>query len=103
MTNLRGFMAELSDIGEAVEREQHLLERREEIADEARRLQKKARSDLRRNLGSFSTGIAGATWSIATGDPIGAVLGTGSLALGLGSETNTVGAYSYLFSIDRKY
>ncbi|MEJ7719062.1 MAG: hypothetical protein WKF58_00750 [Ilumatobacteraceae bacterium] len=77
MTNLRGFMAELSDIGDAAEREQHLLERREEIADEARRLQR--RHDLTSAEISDRSALAlPATWSIATGDPIGAVLGAGS-------------------------
>jgi hypothetical protein len=102
---LRQFLGELSATVDAESRVDLLIERREELADEARRLQKQARTSIHANLGSFGLGIAGAVWSMTGNDAIGALLGVGSLAVGLGTlrSSDTVGAYSYLFSASNQF
>jgi hypothetical protein len=102
--HLRLFLADLATVDDEQDRGQLLLERREELADEARRLQRQTRRAFRLNLGSFGLGIAGTAWSTASGDPLGAILGSGSLAFGLATSGRApaVGAYSYLFSLDRR-
>lgn len=107
MRDLRGFMAELADFSLPQEREAHLLQRRQEIADAAHDLQRSTRRALRRNLPSWSFGLAGAAWSAATGDILGTVfsaLGLGSDILTLqGADSNKVTAYSYLFQVGRTF
>lgn len=101
MRDLRGFMAELADIDASKEREALLLQRRQEIADEAHDLQRSTRIALGINLASWSLGLAGSAWSVTTGDPFGAVLAASGLALGIfgpkASDSSKVTAYSYLF------
>ena len=83
MRDLRGFMAELAEIDAPKEREALLLQRRQEIADAAHQLRSSTRNAFKISLASWSFGLAGSTWSIITGDPLGAVLGTLGLASGL--------------------
>ncbi len=107
MRDLRGFMAELSDVDSSEERGALLLQRRQEISDAAHELQRSTRIALGVNLASWSLGIAGSAWSVTTGDPFGAVLA----ALGLGSgavssiatASTKVTAYSYLFQAQRTF
>ena len=107
MRDLRGFMAELADFSLPQEREAHLLQRRQEIADAAHDLQRSTRRALRRNLPSWFFGLAGAAWSAASGDPLGPVfsaLGLGSDILTLqGADSNKVTAYSYLFQVGHTF
>lgn len=103
MTSLRGFMAEIGDVT-APDRDSLLLSRREEIADSARALQRSGRSQLRRNLGSFGLGVAGAAWSAAAGDIVGVVIGAGALLAGVGGTTpRDINAYTYLFEASSKF
>ena len=74
MRDLRGFMAELAEIDNSNEREALLLERRQEIAGAAREIQRSTKQALGKGLRSWSLGIAGGVWSVATGDPIGLAL-----------------------------
>ena len=104
MMSLRGFMIELGDVPQGPERDALLIQRREALADHARALQKHSRTQLRKNLGSFGVGVAGAAWSAVSGDLVGLALGGGSLLLGLGgSEPDTMGAYSYLFASSGRF
>ena len=100
---LRGFMAELADIDDAREREDLLLQRRQEIADTAHELQRSTRKALKINLASWSLGIAGSAWSVTSGDPLGVVLGASGLAAGFAGSmvggSTKVTAYSYLFQV----
>ena len=66
MRDLRGFMAELADIDLPEERKALLLQRRREIADMAHDLQSSTRRALGRNLPSWSLGLAGSAWSLAS-------------------------------------
>jgi hypothetical protein len=104
MTSLRGFMIELGDVPQGPERDALLIQRREALADQARALQKHSRTQLRKNLGSFGVGVAGAAWSAVSGDLVGLALGGGSLLLGIGgSQPNTLGAYSYVFAASGRW
>lgn len=102
MRDLCGFMAELADIDIPEEREDLLSCRRQEIADAAHDLQRSTRRALGRNLPPWSLGLAGSAWSVATGDPIGAALGVGSLVSSfVGSSRKVITAYSYLFEVQQ--
>lgn len=99
MRDLRGFMVELAEIDDPNEREAVLLERRQEIADTAHDIQRATRLGLGKNLASWSLGIAGGVWSFSTGDPIGLALTAIGFIPGLiSSQSNKVGAYSYIFA-----
>ncbi|GJM36939.1 MAG: hypothetical protein R8F63_20275 [Acidimicrobiales bacterium] len=108
MRDLRRFLAELCTVPEKGDRMQLLLERRQELADNAHDLQRSSRAALGRNLSSWSLGLAGAAWSAASGDPIGMALGTAGLVVPqvVGAalpEPQPVAAYSYLFSAQRQF
>lgn len=67
-------------------------------------------SDLRRNAQSawkqptsFAFGLAGAAWTGVAGDPIGALLTLGGLALGPQENKNESGVFSYLFAARDQY
>ena len=103
MRDLGRFMTELASIDDPHTRERLLIERREEIADNARNLQRSARQSLGRNLTSVSLGLAGAAWSATTGDPLGAVLGAAALVPSIiPDRPNPTTAYSYVFSVQRQ-
>jgi hypothetical protein len=101
MRSLRGFVDERSRVADANEREQLLLDRREAIDDEARRIQKQLRLQTRQ-IASVGIGIAGAAWSATTGDPIGLAATAASLFLGLGNSDSSAGAYTYLFQVNER-
>ena len=100
MRSLRGFLVELGRMSDVAEREAALLERRQEIADLAHVNRRSVGRSVGKSLASWSMGIAGGVWSAATGDVLGATLGALDLGSGLiPGSAQTVGAYSYLFSV----
>ena len=103
MRNLQRFMVELAGIEAPEERETLLLERRQEIADAAHDMRRSALRAFRKNLSSWSLGLAGGAWSLSTGDPIGLALTAVSLIPGLFQQHETVTAYSYLFKIEHRF
>ena len=104
MRDLRGFIAELANIENPDQREGALLERRQEIADAARDIQRSTRQALGKDLRSWSLGIAGGVWSAATGDPIGLALTAAGVVSGIvPSVPEKVSAYSYLFAANRAF
>lgn len=107
MRDLRGFMAELAEVNLPEEREALLLERRQEISDAAHDLQRSTRMALRRNLPSWSFGLAGGVWSATTGDPLGLIFSALGLASGIwgskATDSTKVSAYSYLFQAERTF
>ena len=104
MRDLRSFMAELAEIGNFDERENVLLQRRQEIADAAHDIQRSARRKLGKNLASWSLGITGSVWSVAAGDPIGLLLTAAGVISGIvPSDPKRVSAYSYLFTANRTF
>ena len=103
--NLRRFMLELASVDDTKEREELLIQRRQELADASHDIQRTTRRAFRKNLSSWSLGIAGAGWSVSTGDPIGvalAVVGFAPSMLSNGPE-NMVGAYSYIFDARSRF
>ena len=104
MQNLQRFMAELASIDVLEDREALLLNRRQEIADAAHDMRRFTLQAFRKNLPSWSLGLAGGAWSLGTGDPIGAALAAvGLLGAELFGKSRTVTAYSYLFSMQQRY
>ena len=104
MRDLRRFMIELAEVDERADREVLLLERRQEISDQAHDLQRMTRRELRKNLGAWSLGIAGGVWSFSTGDPIGLALSTIGFIPGfVSSGPDRVGADTYIFEIGKTF
>jgi hypothetical protein len=101
MRDVRRFAEELSGITEPPEREAALLQRREELADAARELQKSARTSLGKNLAAWSFGLAGSWWSYSHGDPFGLLLAAIPGAAALTPDKSIVSAYSYVFGVGR--
>jgi hypothetical protein len=100
--SVREFARQLSLMSEA-ERELAFAERQVEIEDLASDLRRKARKAWRQPA-SFALGLAGAAWTLSTGNPIGALLAAGTLAArGVGSKANEVDAFSYLFAAHEQY
>lgn len=98
--NVRHFLAELS-LMQAIKRESALLDRREELADEADRLRRLARKSWHRPLARFGLGAAGAAWSLTEGNIPGALLSLGGGILGALPDKFHSSAYSYLFNAER--
>lgn len=95
--DVRKFVRELSLLPNA-EREQALHDRQAELADRASDLRKISRSGWRHGAALGFT-LAGAVWTYATGDPLGAALGAGAGLIAESSAgVNETGAYSYLVS-----
>ena len=104
MRDLRGFMIELAEVDEGADREVLLLQRRQEISDQAHDLQRMTRRELQKNLAAWSLGIAGGVWSFSTGDPIGLALSAIGFIPGFVSTgDNKVGAYTYIFDIGKTF
>jgi hypothetical protein len=101
MRHLRGFLAQLAVIAEPVERARAIVDRQEELADEARRLEQASHNALRRPVAGFALGIAGSAWGVAAMDPIGAALAAAGLAVAGVPRSSETSAYSYLFSVGR--
>ena len=104
MRDLRSFMAELAEIDNSGERENVLLQRRQEIADAAHDIQRSTQRTLGKNLASWSLGITGGVWSVYAGDPFGLALTAAGVISGLvPSDSKRVSAYSYLFAVDHTF
>ena len=102
LRNLHRFMRELAGTHSLEERNELLLERRQEIADAAHDLRRHALRSFRKSLASWSLGLVGSAWSLGTGDPLGTALAGASLIPGFFGESRTATAYSYLFHIQNK-
>jgi len=100
----RRFVRELSLLGEK-DRTAAVTERAQELEQMARELANTS-SKAWRQPASFALSVAGAAWTVTTGDPIGAVLAAGAALVGYSSGStieSEVGAYSYLFSAHHRY
>ncbi len=99
----RKFARELSLMPEEGERRRAFSERQAELDDLASDLKRTGREAWKRPA-SFALGIAGASWTYATGDPLGALFAAAGTLLGLGTaERPEAGAYSYLFAAHGRY
>jgi hypothetical protein len=102
MQNLRSFTLELSLL-EAADRDRALAGRRAMLEEEADDLRRRTFKAWRtpKALSGFSLGIAGAAWSVATANPVPAVLAALGAGLGMLPAKAEGSAYSYLFDSSR--
>lgn len=97
---VRQFARELSLLPDA-ERTAAFEDRQAEIREIANQLKAISRREWRRPA-SFALSLAGAAWTLATGNPVGAILAAAAAVTGLRpAESAATGAYSYLFSASR--
>ena len=100
--SVRSFAYDLSQMPKE-ERKKRFEDRQAELDELAANLRSIARKAWKKPA-SFAMALAGAAWTIHTGDPIGAILAASSAALGLGKANNKeVGAFSYLFRAHERY
>jgi len=98
----RQFARELSLMPEET-RAAAFADRQGELDDLGSDLRKRARSAWKQPA-SFALGLAGAGWTLATGNPLGALLSAGALlAKGPGLPKVEAGAFSYLFAARARY
>lgn len=98
--SVRRFVRELGLLGEK-DRVAAQAEREHELTEMANTLAETA-SKAWKQPASFALSVAGAAWTLTTGDPLGAILAAGSAFAGYSSGSpDEVGAYSYLFQARR--
>ena len=97
---VRSFVRELSLMPEQ-ERTQAFSDRQAELDDLAQDLKTASRKAWKQPA-TFGLTISGAAWTLATGDPIGALLGAGGSLLSASSSSLEAGAYSYIFRAHRR-
>jgi len=102
MRDVRRFAADLASIRDADERENRLLERREELEEAGRALRRSARTAFGKNLAAWAFGLAGSWWSLAHGDPIGLALAAVPAVAAAAPDIEVVSAYSYVFAAQRQ-
>ena len=100
--SIRLFAYELSRM--SAEEREVVFEDRQAKLDELAAALKRTSRKVWKKPASFALGLTGAAWTLASGDPLGAVLAGAGAILGLeGSEKVDVGAFSYLFSARERY
>jgi hypothetical protein len=100
MMDLRNFVALLGDFDES-ERAAAVEDRQAELAEQAKVLRARSYQAWKspKKVGGFSLAITGAAWSIASGNPVPAILATLAAGLGMLPDDAAKGsAYSYLFA-----
>ncbi len=104
LINLTRFIAEVS-AADPSDRHRLLDERQKELSEQARTLTEVARSAFARpsTVAGFALGVTGAAWTLASGDPIPAVLGALGAAAPPLPDRETGSAYSYIFRAHRQW
>jgi hypothetical protein len=93
---LRDLLASLAQAA-PIERQQILQERKNDIRDQASDLRHLSRRAFGTQTATLLLSLAGAAWTLHTGDPIGAILAGASAGLAAApAEDGSVTAYSYL-------
>jgi hypothetical protein len=99
---LRQFLREIGDLSPD-EQQRELKNRQAEVKEGAAQLRKAARGAWKRPA-SFGLGLAGAVWTLTTGDIVGGLLALGAGLAGAElSGTTETSAYSYLFTARRRF
>jgi hypothetical protein len=103
MRNLREFAMNLAMMDEP-DRLRALADRQTDLKDEARDLRARTVAAWRspKDVTGFGLGIAGAAWSIATANPIPAILTAIGAGLKMLPSKAEGSAYSYLFDARKK-
>lgn len=96
--NLRKFVQEVGALGSDQERRLVLLDRQEDLAEQAEALKKTALSDWKKQA-TIAVGCLGAAWQLSHGDAVGALVtaSTSTLAGATMPGPSTASAYNYLF------
>ncbi len=84
------------------ERKEKALDRREELADEAHRLNQLARRSMPKSLAGFAFGVVGAAWDMTKGDAPAGLATLGQALLDISEAPQAQGIYSYLFQVQRE-
>lgn len=100
-SNLQRFAFEISALP-VEDREASLIDRHLELADEADRLKRLARTWWRRPVATIGVGMAGAVWSGAQGDWASSIISLLGGIVGAGGKPDARSAYSYLFKAQSK-
>lgn len=104
MSDLHGYMVKIAGVDEGVDRELLLLERQQELSDQAHDLQRMTRRELQKSQAAWSLGIAGGVWSFSTGGPIGLALSTIEFIPGFASTgSKKLGTYTYIFDTGKTF
>jgi hypothetical protein len=103
MHDLRAFALQLSLLDDQ-DQQRLLADRRSELEQQARELRGRAFKAWKspKKLTGFGLGLAGAAWSIATLNPVPAVLGTLGAATGMLADKEAGTVHSYLFEARRE-
>ncbi len=103
MQNLRKFTLEFAAMEQA-DRARALADRRTELEEEAHDLKRRSLKAWHsgKDVTGFSLGIAGAAWSIATANPIPAILTAIGAGLKMLPSKEEGSAYSYLFEARKR-
>jgi len=100
--SIRKFAYELSRMS-TEEKDVAFGDRQTELDEMAAALNETSRKAWKKPA-SFALGLTGAAWTLASGDPLGAVLaGTGAILGMEQSQETDVGAFSYLFRARDRY
>jgi hypothetical protein len=100
--SVRSFAYDLSQMPKE-ERKKRFEDRQAELDELAANLRSIARRAWKKPA-SFAITLAGAAWTLHTGDPIGALLAAGGAVLGSEkADSKEVGAFSYLFRAHERY
>jgi hypothetical protein len=101
---VRRFVRDLSLVPAGRDRRQLMVDRQEEIKSLKTEVLRASKRAWKRPDARFALGIAGAAWSVHTGNVVGAALGVGGAILALrGHEKTETGAYSFLFRAHERY
>jgi hypothetical protein len=95
----RQFARQISTLP-SLERHRAFGDRQKDLNDLASDLRRQGQNAWKRPT-TFSLGMAGAFWTLGTGDPIGALLAALTLLLSVDSGQNDAGAFSYIFSAQK--
>jgi hypothetical protein len=103
MEDLRNFAQGLS-LSENVDRRRALRDRRDDLKDQARALNRLSRQAWKSpsRVSGFGLGLTGATYAAATGSLVPGIIGALTAALSMLPDPPNVSAYSYLFKAARR-
>ena len=99
--NVRRFATDLSLLNDATERQARMIDRREELAQEAVALRMAAWRRWRKPLARLGLGIAGATWAAEHGQFTSALLTLAGGVLGAAPEKAQQSAFTYVLRAER--
>jgi hypothetical protein len=98
--NVREFLRSLQGL-DADQQADALRDRANDLRDQASKLARLTKKAWRRPTARVTLGAAGAGWTLFGGNPIGAILGIGSLLAGFQRQRGPEGPYAYIMLASR--